>query len=393
MVNFAYEKIIFGGIGRNTYGKNSKVNQKGILEKGKDVGRYFFENHWMIHKGLRDIPFWFKRNGIEVNIITLEDALKSDDEFIHYFQPKAYFIFHDDLSPKNKFLYLSTELVEAINNRQCKFIIWDQESQPHNQENSDILSEELKDAMIIPDNVIYITNNVQQKYQSDFKVIVWEYWESFISHQSKLENIKPKKKNAKKFMSLNLRPTDERIYFIRKMWENGILDQFNVSLGKVEGDDDFAKSTPYNFDDFSNVPWEYRSYKKIAFLFPLHQQESYLYIVTETDYNPPLSTSQHMFTEKTWKPIAMKMPFITIGQPHTLKLLRELGYKTFPWDESYDEITDPDKRMAAIIDLVVYLNSRNDFVELIESCEDIVNHNFDLLKTRRPETDMIRTLS
>ena len=83
MVNFAYEKIIFGGIGRNTYGKNSKVNQKGILEKGKDVGRYFFENHWMIHKGLRDIPFWFKRNGIEVNIITVENALKSDDEFIH----------------------------------------------------------------------------------------------------------------------------------------------------------------------------------------------------------------------------------------------------------------------------------------------------------------------
>jgi len=194
-------------------------------------------------------------------------------------------------------------------------------------------------------------------------------------------------------MSLNLRPTDERIYFIRKMWENKILDQFNVSLGKVEGDDDFAKSTPYNFDDFSNVPWEYKAPKKIAFLFPLHQQESYLYIVSETDYNPPLSTSQHMFTEKTWKPIAMKMPFIIIGQPFILKKLREYGYKTFPWEESYDEIVDPDKRMESIIDLVVTLNSRKDFVELIESCEDIVDHNFDLLKRRRPEMDMIRALS
>ena len=382
MVNIAYDRIIFGGIGKNTYRKNSKLNQK-----GKDVGRYYVENIWGVHKGLRDIPFWFKKNGIEVNIITVEDALKSDDEFIHYISLK------EVLETENRFLYLSTELVEAINNRQCKFVIWDHESQPHNQENSDVISQKLKDAMIIPDNVIYITNNIQQKHQSDFKVIVWEYWEGFISHQSKLENIKPKKNNAKKFMSLNLRPTDERIYFIRKMWENGILDQFNVSLGKVEGDDNFAKSTPYNFDDFSNVPWEYKAPKKIAFLFPLHQQESYLYIVSETDYNPPLSTSQHMFTEKTWKPIAMKMPFITIGQPHILRLLRELGYKTFPWDESYDEIVDPDKRIESIIDLVVTLNSRKDFVELIESCEDIVDHNFDLLKTRRPEMDMIRALS
>ena len=116
-------------------------------------------------------------------------------------------------------------------------------------------------------------------------------------------------------------------------------------------------------------------------------------IVNETDYNPPLSTSQHMFTEKTWKPIAMKMPFIIIGQPFVLKKLREYGYKTFPWDESYDEIVDPDKRMESIIDLVVALNSRKDFVELIESCEDIVDHNFDLLKRRRPEMDMIRALS
>ena len=49
--------------------------------------------------------------------------------------------------------------------------------------------------------------------------------------------------------------------------------------------------------------------------------------------------------------------------------------------------------MESIIDLVVTLNSRKDFVELIESCEDIVDHNFDLLKRRRPEMDMIRALS
>ena len=89
----------------------------------------------------------------------------------------------------------------------------------------------------------------------------------------------------------------------------------------------------------------------------------------------------------------MKMPFIIIGQPFVLKKLRELGYKTFHWDESYDEIIDHKKRLSKIIDLVVYLNSRKDFVELIESCDEIVDHNFNLLKTRRPEMDMIMELS
>ena len=380
MVNIAYDRIIFGGIGKNTYKKNSKLNQK-----GKDVGRYYVENIWGVHKGLRDIPFWFKKNGIEVNIITVEDALKSDDEFIHYISLK------EVLETENRFLYLSTELVEAINNGQCKFVIWDHESQPHNQENSDVISQKLKDAMIIPDNVIYITNNIHQKHQSDFKVIVWEYWEGWVSNQSKLENIKPKKNNAKKFLCLNRRPTDTRTYFVRKMWEKGILDQFNVSLGQVEGTDDFAKTTPYVYDSLSgNFVDGEEGHKEVSWLCSWHQEESYLNIVSESVFDRPDTLD---ISEKTWKPIAMKMPFIIIGQPFILKKLREYGYKTFPWDESYDEIVDPDKRMESIIDLVVALNSRKDFVELIESCEDIVDHNFDLLKRRRPEMDMIRALS
>ena len=84
---------------------------------------------------------------------------------------------------------------------------------------------------------------------------------------------------------------------------------------------------------------------------------------------------------------------VLVKRSNVLKKLKELGYKTFPWDESYDETVDPNKRMTSIVDLVVYLNSRKDFVELIESCDEIVDHNFNLLKTRRPEMDMIMELS
>ena len=49
--------------------------------------------------------------------------------------------------------------------------------------------------------------------------------------------------------------------------------------------------------------------------------------------------------------------------------------------------------MAAIVDLVSHLNSRTDFKDMIKSCEDIVEHNFDLINLRRPEHTMIKALS
>ena len=88
------------------------------------------------------------------------------------------------------------------------------------------------------------------------------------------------------------------------------------------------------------------------------------------------------------------MPFITIEQRHALSRLRDIGYKTFHtiWDESYDMIEDPKKRMTAIIDLVLELNGRKDFREMMNSCRDIVDHNYKMLQMRRPENKMISVI-
>jgi hypothetical protein len=46
----------------------------------------------------------------------------------------------------------------------------------------------------------------------------------------------------------------------------------------------------------------------------------------------------------------MCQPFILFGNPHSLKKLKEYGFKTFDrwWDESYDDETDLDVRLAKI---------------------------------------------
>ena len=370
-MNFAYDKIV-QGIGWN---KNKFITGDSTTEQGK----YFVEEFW---NRLIDFPYYFERNNIETNIILLESALKSNDNFVYYISLMSV------NREGNRFQILSTDLVEAINNKQCKLVIWDHEAQPCAKEDADVIVHKLKESMIIPENVILVTNNLLDTENYPFEIVVWDFRESMISETTC--DFKPKK-DAKKFLCLNRRPTDTRTYFVRKMWEKGILDQFNVSLGQVEGTDDFAKTTPYVYDSLSGnfVDGEV-GHKEVSWLCSWHQEESYLNIVSESVFDK-LDTLD--ISEKTWKPIGMKMPFIIIGQPFILKKLREYGYKTFPWDESYDEIVDPDKRMESIIDLVVTLNSRKDFVELIESCEDIVDHNFDLLKRRRPEMDMIRALS
>ena len=71
-------------------------------------------------------------------------------------------------------------------------------------------------------------------------------------------------------------------------------------------------------------------------------QESFLYVVTETCY---WERKCHL-TEKIFKPIVSRMPFILVGPAHNLKYLRSYGFETFGrWiDESYDQEVDDYKR-------------------------------------------------
>jgi hypothetical protein len=74
--------------------------------------------------------------------------------------------------------------------------------------------------------------------------------------------------------------------------------------------------------------------------------ESLLYLVTET---VATGRRQHL-TEKTFKPICLRMPFIIVGTAGSLKYLRSYGFKTFGhlWDESYDDEIDDLKRYEKI---------------------------------------------
>ena len=134
-----------------------------------------------------------------------------------------------------------------------------------------------------------------------------------------------------------------------------------------------------------------------------HRENNWIYVITETMFGTETmfvdcigkDNNHRDVSEKTWKPIGLKMPFILLHQPFALRRLRDIGYRTFHtiWDENYDEITNVADRFNAIMDLIESINNREDFLDIMHKCEEIVEHNFQMLKLRRPEMSMIKECS
>lgn len=105
-------------------------------------------------------------------------------------------------------------------------------------------------------------------------------------------------------------------------------------------------------------------------------QQSFCYVVTETCY----WEKKHHLTEKIFKPIVSKMPFILVGAAHNLKYLREYGFKTFGqwWDESYDNIEDPIERMHAIGKVLedISKHSFKDLELMLSEMSEVLEHNY-----------------
>ena len=103
--------------------------------------------------------------------------------------------------------------------------------------------------------------------------------------------------------------------------------------------------------------------------------ESLLYLVTETI----AIGRRHHLTEKTFKPIAMGMPFVIVGTRGSLEYLRSYGFRTFEhiWDESYDTAEDSVRieRIASLLRSLDELSPEGK-QDLFEQAQEVVEHNW-----------------
>jgi hypothetical protein len=213
------------------------------------------------------------------------------------------------------------------------------------------------------------------------------------------------RKLQKKYITFNRLTSSTRVYrslFISELIQRDILDQGHVSYNDTCPDggtyvenlqtavanklitQDTADEAIANI---ASAPLPLRIDYQDRDLIPNHSfvlsavpetQESFVYVVTETCY---WETKKHL-TEKIFKPIVSKMPFILVGPAHNLAYLRSYGFKTFDrWiDESYDTIEDPIARMHAIGQVLLDISNRSldDLQDMLNEMAPVLEYNHEL---------------
>jgi len=222
-----------------------------------------------------------------------------------------------------------------------------------------------------------------------FEFLMRNWSDEFRNYQLPLPNIK-----NKKFLCFNKVHRWHRLHLLEKLLGSNLLNDCYYSIGS---DGDFIL-------DVQKHPLIFPNINNNISLFPMklnitetrsnptniiqedvkYFEDSYVSVVTETIYYYSKDeASTIFFSEKIYKPIVMKHPFIVVGRPYSLKTLRDQGYKTFsPFiDESYDTITNDDKRLNAIVKEMERMNNFTDqqWIEFQESVKEIVEFNAKLL--------------
>jgi len=224
-----------------------------------------------------------------------------------------------------------------------------------------------------------------------------------------LKEIRPKTNLSNKyFLNFNRRWRLHRPVFVALLYASGLLSKGHVSLGPADGvnenwiaiidnvndlfkkDEILIKLIKGHAEGIKNLNPLYLDTNQLSInRVQLHYDDidanltAKLYkdtafsVVNETYFFENIG---RFLSEKTFKPISYHHPFILIGKPFSLELLRELGYKTFePFiDESYDKEVDDAKRMRLILQEIERLCSMNDdeVKTFLKNVEHITDYNF-----------------
>ena len=123
---------------------------------------------------------------------------------------------------------------------------------------------------------------------------------------------------------------------------------------------------------------------------PDHYTQSYCHIVIETHFDPDQSGGAFL-TEKTFKPIKHGQPFVIVGAPGSLQVLRDLGYRTFDHaiNNSYDLETDNTRRWQKILNSMQQICAQ-DPDSWFESClDDVLYNQQHFLSSKRPRLNTL----
>jgi hypothetical protein len=213
----------------------------------------------------------------------------------------------------------------------------------------------------------------------------------------------------KKFSAFSRRFVIHRLHLFFELVKEGVIDQFNYSFNNI----DPYKHTVISLEDLQNeIILDNEPYRELltewisGIPYRASNDTDYTDIYSDSVTIPLLSSDIHLniethlepfqqhpiawITEKTYRAIVCKKPFLTSSIVNALTYLKKLGFKTFsPYiDESYDSIIDGTQRRSAIVKEIKRISQLNndDYRTLLSNCNHITEYNFQLLLEKRKKT-------
>lgn len=214
------------------------------------------------------------------------------------------------------------------------------------------------------------------------------------------------KENIKKvYLNFNRRWRPHRPPFVSLLAARDLLKDGYVSFGKS----DFSQSMDEiylgmlqtnsffpemygilrdNEEIIKNIPEMYLDYTDLVTnraaldLTPGYlYAESLISVVSETYYYTkfPQHETGRFLSEKTFKPIMFKHPFIILSVPNILSAVKQIGYQTFDGiiNESYDTIHSDGERMMAVIREIERIRDlkEDQLDDFIGKCKEVTDYN------------------
>jgi hypothetical protein len=176
------------------------------------------------------------------------------------------------------------------------------------------------------------------------------------------------------YLSLGLVDPENSAMHITHTYHDVLLSKVNVTM---EDRDRLVSKLPLVLDGEDDVNQMCQDFNDATRPF---YQNSLISLVSETNF----TSNEVSLTEKSFKPIKEKHPFISVGVNGTLRSLKDMGFITFSafWDEGYDDILNPSERMAAILRVCYHISTWNDeqIKDFRRRVKPILDHNYEILK-------------
>jgi len=324
------------------YFDNPNYEQNKILKHNgfnvSDNKKLFFDN---------DNPYQFIKTILENNYQIVGKKYKGK-----YFYPIYFSCFFSKITQ----VLIPHKVLKDLKKNRVKILIANAaEGNDLNEFESKIVDYILTPYNIKKEQVILITGNLKKQTNLGIKNLYFNTWESIINF----------------YLTLGTGDQGDCKKTIVSDTENNLSFNYPKSYLKYK-QKKIRKKLPAEYD--ANLSVEN----------PVHDDNiekytsSYVHIVSETYFEN--SKQRMFFSEKIFKPMVFLRPFVLFGQQHSLKNLRDLGFKTFSnyIDEGYDDIENDQERFYTALESSKKLitMSDNDLQNLLKETFPILLHNY-----------------